>query len=179
MFSALDTIYLDIFFKLFIGACVNLCQRQFPAPSNVPHKAHTFLWSCLKTWKKTQNESHRSLPVTWKITAHFQVVVWSKKHHHHEGYGRSVKHLPEERKTWVKQVRTSVWMPFPRKKKKIQWMQLHPPVAWTKPCPAHTEVPWFYPTAIPSCCCHRPEESMHTQPCCCLRNLVPSQASCT
>lgn len=27
---------------------------------------------------KAQNESHRSLPITWKITAHFQVDVWRK-----------------------------------------------------------------------------------------------------
>lgn len=59
---------------------MKLCQRQFPAPSNVPHRAHNFLWSCLETWIKLRMNPTGpwSLPITWKITAHFQVDVWRK-----------------------------------------------------------------------------------------------------
>lgn len=50
---------------------------------------------------------------------------------------------------------------------------------WSHTLPHTDEVPWFYPIAILSCCCHRSEENLHIQLCCCLRGLAPSQASCT
>lgn len=67
---------------------------------------------------KAQNESHRSLvpPHYMKDNSTFSGGCLEKNHHHHHSYGRSVKDSPEERKIWVKQVGTSIWMTFPRKK---------------------------------------------------------------